>query len=318
MPVLLSDDAVGRAVRPRCRWKVRSLAPILVLATLSAVPVLVLMVLVAPVTLTVPPLIALKPVLAPVVSMSSPPEKLIVAPLVFWSLLSRLMPRPLSSIAAGEVDGAAAGDGRARIGHLDRAAGGRGRDGRADRDVGRGRVDVDAAGGGVGDRAAGEVDAARARRLLTVSISTPLAAPLVLTVAKVMPLAPTVTPLRSSAVPVPEVIELLPPVTLTVPPPVALKPVRLLALVLMSRPPSKLIVAPVLVLRKSRRSAGVGGDRAVEVDGAAGLVDDLDGLAVGGVGDGAVIVDAAVAAVDRRPRCRSRRRARRRRGSSCR
>ena len=56
------------------------------------------MLLLVPVTTTTPPLTALKPVFV-VESMSRPPENVIIAPFVFASLLSRLMPRPLSSIA---------------------------------------------------------------------------------------------------------------------------------------------------------------------------------------------------------------------------
>ena len=82
---------------------VRPLAPIVVLATLSAVPVVVVIVLTrAPAaglhgfssqTLTVPPPVAVKAALAPVDS-SRPPEKVIVAPV----LLVSEMPLPSPSL----------------------------------------------------------------------------------------------------------------------------------------------------------------------------------------------------------------------------
>src|SRR5262249_60215973 len=70
--------------------KLRPLAPIVVFATLSAVPVVVASVLADPVTLTVPPPVAVNAGLAPVES-ETPPVRLIVAP-VFEG---RVMPLPL-------------------------------------------------------------------------------------------------------------------------------------------------------------------------------------------------------------------------------
>ena len=57
--------------------KVKPLGPIVVALTLSAVPVVLMMVLVAPVIVTVPPPVALKPVLPP--ELIDTPEKLNVA-----------------------------------------------------------------------------------------------------------------------------------------------------------------------------------------------------------------------------------------------
>ena len=109
----------------------------------------------------------------------------------------------------------------------------------------------------------------------TVSIRMPFAAPLVETVANVTPPAPTVTPLRLSAVPVVVVMLLPEPVTLIVPPPVASKPMPLVVS-MSSPPPVKLIVAPVLVSRSRRCLSPVlthlAGVR--ERDGAAGIVVD--------------------------------------------
>ena len=77
-------------------WKVRSLAPMVVLATFSAVPVVVVIVLttalplpqsvVAQTAIAVAPLTALNPTLIPL--ERRPPRNVIVAA----SLLSRLMP----------------------------------------------------------------------------------------------------------------------------------------------------------------------------------------------------------------------------------
>ena len=88
----VEHDAVGRRRWREMLWNVRPLAPIVVLATLSAVPVPVSIVLPAPVTVTVPPPVALKP--APlVVSMSSPPPvKLIVWPVLVVSVTAVLAP----------------------------------------------------------------------------------------------------------------------------------------------------------------------------------------------------------------------------------
>ena len=71
MPVLLSTMPLA-APLAEMLWKVRPLAPIVVLATLSAVPVVVVRVLPAPVTVTVPPPVAVKAALAPVLRVSCP------------------------------------------------------------------------------------------------------------------------------------------------------------------------------------------------------------------------------------------------------
>src|SRR3954468_3277516 len=72
----------------------RPLAPIVVFATLRAVPVVVVKVLVVSVAVTVPPPVAVKAGLAPVLAVMAP-VKLIVAPV----LLVNEMPLPLSLIA---------------------------------------------------------------------------------------------------------------------------------------------------------------------------------------------------------------------------
>ena len=77
-PVVLSTMPLA-APLAEMLWNVRSLAPIVVLATLSAVPVVETMLLFEPVTVTVPPFVALKPI-AVVVSMSRPPENVTTAP----------------------------------------------------------------------------------------------------------------------------------------------------------------------------------------------------------------------------------------------
>ena len=74
--------------------KVRPLAPMVVLATFSAVPVVVASVLAAPVTLTVPPPVAVKAATVPVESWT-PPVRLMVAPV----LLVRLMPSPVPPVS---------------------------------------------------------------------------------------------------------------------------------------------------------------------------------------------------------------------------
>src|SRR5262249_37819055 len=74
--------------------KLRPLAPIVVFATFSAVPVVVASVLADRVTLTVPPPVAVNAGLAPVES-ETPPVRLIVAP-VFEV---RLMPLPLPPLS---------------------------------------------------------------------------------------------------------------------------------------------------------------------------------------------------------------------------
>ena len=73
--------------------KFRLAAPMLVLATLSAMPVVVESVFVAPATLTMPPPVAAKAELAPELT-TTPPVKLTVLPV----LVARLTPRPLSVI----------------------------------------------------------------------------------------------------------------------------------------------------------------------------------------------------------------------------
>ena len=62
----------------------------LVFATFSAGPVMLLMVLPEPVTFTVPPPVALKPVPEPVVITSPPPLKLMVAPVLLFSTTALL------------------------------------------------------------------------------------------------------------------------------------------------------------------------------------------------------------------------------------
>src|SRR6266446_8304314 len=70
-------------------WKVRPLAPIVVFATLRAVPVVDVIVFPLPVTLTaVAPPVAVKPGLAP--ELTDTPEKLNVPP----ALLARFAPVP--------------------------------------------------------------------------------------------------------------------------------------------------------------------------------------------------------------------------------
>src|SRR5215471_7277764 len=94
IPLAAPFDEMVRNVSP--------LVPIVVLATFSAVPVVVVSVLATAVpvmhgfssqTLTVPPLVALNAVFAPV-DRTRPPEKVIV-PL---SLLSRLTPVPVPAV----------------------------------------------------------------------------------------------------------------------------------------------------------------------------------------------------------------------------
>src|ERR1700759_2467872 len=77
-PVLLSTMPLT-APLAEMSWNVMLLVPIVVLATLSAVPVVVVMLFAALVALTVPPLVALKPAWD-VESMLRAPEKLTVAP----------------------------------------------------------------------------------------------------------------------------------------------------------------------------------------------------------------------------------------------
>src|SRR5580765_7717438 len=78
--------------------KFSPLAPIVVFATFSAVPVVVASVLFDPVTLTVPPPVALNAVFAPVEAMT-PPVRLIVAPV----LLLRMIPLPVDETAPPRV-----------------------------------------------------------------------------------------------------------------------------------------------------------------------------------------------------------------------
>ena len=82
-------------------WNVSPLAPMVVLATFSAVPVVVAIVLTVPVTLTVPPPVAWNP--PPLVaSMSSPPPvKLMVAPVLLVRLTAVAVP-PFSTLFGPE------------------------------------------------------------------------------------------------------------------------------------------------------------------------------------------------------------------------
>ena len=85
-------------------WNVIPLAPMVVLATFSAVPVVVAIVLAVPVTLTVPPPVAWNP--PPLVaSMSSPPPvKLIVAPVLSVRMTAVAVPPFSTLFGAGERD----------------------------------------------------------------------------------------------------------------------------------------------------------------------------------------------------------------------
>ena len=75
-----------------------------VLATFSAVPVVVVIVLPVPVTVTVPPPVATKP-LPLVASMSSPPPvKLVVAPVLLVRLTAVAVPPFSTLFGAGERD----------------------------------------------------------------------------------------------------------------------------------------------------------------------------------------------------------------------
>src|SRR4051794_26780243 len=80
--------------------------------------------------------------------------------------------------------------------------------------------------------------------------------PLAMMLRKVSALAPIVVLATFKAVPVDVVMVLAAPVTLTVPPPVALKPLALVV-VMAKLPPVKLIVAPVLVARLTAAPAPV-------------------------------------------------------------
>src|SRR4029077_16809712 len=73
-------------------------APIVVFATLSAVPVVVVIVLVVSVAVTVPPPVAVKALLAPVLSVSGA-EKPIVAPVLPLRKMPWPLPLPVSLIA---------------------------------------------------------------------------------------------------------------------------------------------------------------------------------------------------------------------------
>ena len=108
LPVTVSPPEVpvldrlipGLAPLDEMLWKVSPPEPIVVLETLSAVPVVVVIVLPVPVAETVPPPVAENPVLVPVL-MLSVPLKLIVAPVL-----------PLSDDPGAVVgDVAAEGDG---------------------------------------------------------------------------------------------------------------------------------------------------------------------------------------------------------------
>ena len=92
-PVLFSTMPLAAPFEETLR-KVSPVAPMVVLATLSAVPVVVASVFAEPVTLTVPPPVALNALLAPALAVT-PPVTLIVVPV----LELRLMPVPVSVIA---------------------------------------------------------------------------------------------------------------------------------------------------------------------------------------------------------------------------
>ena len=101
-----------------------------------------------------------------------------------------------------------------------------------------------------------------------------------------------------SAVAVPELIVLPEAVALTVPPPVALKAVVLLALVLRVSGPVKAMMPPVLFCRLIPSLADRGRHRAFERHGAAGVTDDADRLSIAGLRNGAFVVNIAYAAID--------------------
>ena len=110
---VVEHDAAGRigrrVVPDEMLWNVRSAAPIVVLATLSAVPVVEVMVLPEPCTVTVPPPVALKPVpLVVVMSRPLPPAalKLMVAPVLLRQVDGRVGAGAQRGLAV-EVDGAA-------------------------------------------------------------------------------------------------------------------------------------------------------------------------------------------------------------------
>ena len=215
MPVLLSTMPFG-APLAEMLWKVRSSAWIVVLATLSAVPVVVVSVLfgaVAPLVSVMArlPLTAdTNAGLAPVVALMPPSKRTRPVPFV-----DRLMPcevsvtRPLMSTVppsrlVTSTDRAAAPEvvSVAPIVTLPAVV-----------------VDVEGAGGG-GDRAA--VDGERAGPAdVGEQDAVGGAAPLLLTVLKVTPAAPMVTPLRLMPVPVKLVIWLAALVAVIVPPPLA-------------------------------------------------------------------------------------------------
>jgi len=139
--------AVGRDA-----LKCQTACPMVVLATFSAVPVVVLMVLVEPVTVTVPPPVALKPAPLVVVTASEPPVKLIVAPVLVARLTAAPAPVLMTWLALGKRD-RAAGD----VLHRDAgAAGDVQRAGEGDV-VGGVSVDVDRAAAVAGD-AVGDAD----------------------------------------------------------------------------------------------------------------------------------------------------------------
>ena len=78
---LIPTPAVPAPVPALMLWNLRSATPMVVLATLSAVPDVVVMVLVVAVDDTVPPPVALKPVFAAVERVNTP-VKLIVDPVL--------------------------------------------------------------------------------------------------------------------------------------------------------------------------------------------------------------------------------------------
>ena len=86
---MMPTPAVPEAVPAVMLWKVRPLAPMVVLATFKAVAVVVVRVLFAPVTFTTPPPVAAKAALAPVLTVR-PPVKLLMEP----ALAARVTPVP--------------------------------------------------------------------------------------------------------------------------------------------------------------------------------------------------------------------------------
>ena len=99
-PVLSSTIPLG-APLAEMLWKFRSLAPIVVFATLSAMPIVVASVLPDPVAVTVPPPVAAKAAFAPVERVTLP-VRLIVAPVLLVSEMP-LSTAPVPLIAPERV-----------------------------------------------------------------------------------------------------------------------------------------------------------------------------------------------------------------------